>query len=145
LDPNTWAEADEALTALLTEAVEQTFEDGIENPFSVGLRSYLATYGLFATDMMKRYCFSELANPAVLGELLRQIGLSNHGGTRDARFQILVMCLRHPFAAVRDGAGLGLAFIRDARAIPYLWDAIQREGNSRCRAGLELAAADLQS
>jgi hypothetical protein len=45
---------------------------------------------------------------------------------------------------VRDAAGLGLASMRDPRAIPHVLDAIGRESNPELRADLELVVRDLR-
>ncbi len=145
LAPAKWADAQEALRDLIERGREQTFEDGIETPFSRTLQTLLSKHGICALQLLEQYCLSEAGNGCIIAEVLRQFGLSEQPETQEARFKILVLCLGHPSLAVRDAAAIGLAYLNDVRAVPHLRQAASRECSPDLRHDLREVIAQLEA
>jgi HEAT repeat protein len=131
--------------ALFGAAKEQNFEDGMESEFSKGLLELVKECGADTIEALAPLIIEEKVNPEVASEALRWLGQIEHPVSYRARLWLLERGLRCSSARVRDGAALGLAFLDDPHAIPYLQQAIQQEHVSELRADMEQVLAQLES
>lgn len=136
---------DQKMIALFEAAKEQNFEDGMEGEFSKALISLIKEYGVDAIEALAHFIIEEKVNPEVASEALRWLGQIDHPVSYRRRLWLLERSLRCSSARVRDGAALGLAFLDDPHAIPYLKQAIQQEQVSELRVDMEQVLAQLES
>lgn len=136
---------DQEIELLFDRAKEEVFEDGMESEFSRGLISYIRKYGNAAIATLERLIVTEQVNAEVASEAMRWLGHINHSITYRSRLYLLERSLHNSSARVRDGAGLGLAFLDDPHAIPYLKQAIEREQYLELRYDLEQVVIQLDS
>jgi hypothetical protein len=144
LDPIGWRRLADKWRLLLEIARDEVFEDGVQGPFARGLRRFLSISGIDAVAFLQQFAFGEGANVAIVAEILRYLGMEENPLTRDVRLQFLVRCLTHHSAAVRDASGIGLAYLRDKRALPDLRNAAQRERYPELRDDLLLVIKQLE-
>jgi len=83
--------------------------------------------------------------PVLVSHILRWVGRIKNPPSFEARFNLLVKCLRSPSALIRDGASLGLGLLGSARAIPFLEEAIENEKLPALRSDMEQVARDLRN
>jgi len=112
---------------------EEFFEDGMESRFSKGLISAIEKYDDLAIDAISDLILSEKVSPEVASEALRWIGYIDDDATYESRLHLLEESLKCLSPRVRDGAGLGLSFMNDLRAIDSLKEAIQKEQSKLLR------------
>ena len=134
-----------SIEALLDEAREQFFEDGVENEFSRGLLRLIHGFGNPAVAVLTRLILAENVNVEVAGEALRWLGRTEHPQSYQTRRWLLESALRCSSAQIRDSAALGLASLGDRHAIPYLQDAIARESSHELRLDMTRTLAELQA
>lgn len=115
------------IEALFSRAREEIFRDGFESAFSRGLVGAVGKYGNVALKAIDRLIWAEQTDVEVASEALRCLGQIRSKQTHNNRLRLLEKSLCHPSAWARDGAGLGLAWMDDPHAIPFLKEAIQRE------------------
>lgn len=116
-----------ALDALLERSLGEHFEDGIDSDLSVGIRLLVRNYGdefpkVFDSRMKEREISSK-----IIAEILHTLGSIVDSVTKDWRFATLVESLKSRSPSVRDAAAVGLAYLDDIRAAPFLHEAIERE------------------
>ncbi len=140
-----WSELEAELGSLLRTAAEEIFEDGIESAFSPGLAAYVAKYGNDGVSKSAEICLEETSNPEVVSETLRCLGEMEHPETHASRFWLLTRCLRHSSPLVRDAAAVGLAYLEDKAAVPYLQQAAGRERHEALRRDLEQIIHSLEA
>jgi hypothetical protein len=122
---------------LVSSADEEVFEDGMETAFSNGLIAFVKRYGDLAIDVLAGHIIGETINAEVAAEVLRWIGQMDDVKTHHKRRWLLERCLNCSSARVRDGAVLGLSFLDDPHAIPYLESAIEHESIHELRRDME--------
>ncbi|MGA6828711.1 HEAT repeat domain-containing protein [Nitrospira sp. NS4] len=105
----------------------ETFEDGTESLFSQQLIALLSKHGQSALLEIARIIAKEKTDAGVAAEALKWIGRTKHPATHAFRRWILLRGLTSSSAVVREGAILGLAFMKDPAAIPSLKEAFDRE------------------
>jgi hypothetical protein len=115
------------LRKLLEVGKDEIFEDGMESNFSKGLIQLILEHGNNAVSDLAYYIVYEKAKPELSAEALRWLGLIDHPGTYGFRLWVLERSLQSSQAPVRDAAALGLSFLDDPHAIPYLRRAIEKE------------------
>jgi hypothetical protein len=145
LNPANWKKASAEMKRLLALAHDESFEDGVRGPFARELERFLSVHVFEAIDLLQRYAFSEGANAAVVGEIIRYVGMSNDPLTKDERLQFLTRCLAHRSPIVRDASGIGIAHLNDRRALRDILEAIKREQYTELRDDLRLVANQLES
>ncbi len=117
------------LNVLVEGARDEYFEDGVESNLSAGLRILFRNYAeSFARILDERLKKSDIG-PWILTAVLHTIGNIDDDATRDWRLATLVGHLKAPSPLIRDAAAVGLSYLDDKRAIPYLREAIARETN----------------
>jgi hypothetical protein len=135
----------ESFRCLLTSGKGEIFEDGIESEFSKSLIDLIKKYGDDALAELAYFIVYEKASAEVTGEALRWLGLMDHPLSYHWRLWLLERSLSSRSARIRDGAVLGLAFLDDPEAIPYLRQAVDREPVKELRADMEQVLAQLES
>lgn len=122
--------------ALIEGARDEHFEDGMDSNLSIGIRVLFRNYGeSFAGVLDKRLKQSGIS-VRILTEILHTLGNIEDDATTDWRFATLVDFLRSPLPLTRDAAAVGLSYLDDKRAVPYLHEAIRREANEGFREDL---------
>jgi hypothetical protein len=135
----------EALRALFALGKEQVFEDGMESEFSNNLITLVKKYGKDALAELAYFIVYEKVRAEVAAETLRWLGLVSHPLSYHWRLWLLERSLSSRSARIRDGAALGLAFLEDPDAIPYLKQAIERESIEELRGDMQQLLAQLES
>ena len=125
-------------------AREEHFEDGMESQFSRELTNLINGRGDAAVEALAELIHSNSISEEVAAEALRWLGLMERGPAYSKRRWLLEDCLTNKSVKVRDGAVLGLAFLDDPHAIPYLKDAIRLETRDWIRRGMQQALAQLE-
>jgi len=115
---------------------DEIFEDGIESEFSRGLVGLIKKYGNDALAELAYFIVYEKVSAEVAGEALRWLGLLEHPLSYHWRLWLLERSLRSSSARIRDCAVLGLAFLDDPHAIPYLRRAVDGEPVKELRADM---------
>lgn len=111
-------------------AREETFENGMITKFSHGILSIVRQHGDSAIDALKFFILNEKVNPEIAGEALRWLGDMDDEPTYLSRRDLLEKALAECSSPmVKDGANIGLAFMDDPHAIPFLRMAIKAEKN----------------
>jgi hypothetical protein len=121
-------EINEISQTLFIAAKEEFFEDGMESNFSRGLLDLVERYSKAAIEALADLILGENVNPEVASEALRWLGqIENPLSHRERRWLLEKSLLSSRSAKIRDGALLGLSFLGDPEAIPYVARAIQQE------------------
>ena len=109
------------------QAQGENFTDGTNSTFSDRIHQSIREHGPIAVRIWEQI-IDETGNAYETGEeFLRQLGILRDHPSHEARLQTLANRLQHPDPRIRDAAGLGLSFLDDARALPMLKDAHNRE------------------
>jgi hypothetical protein len=123
----------------------ENFEDGMESSFSHQLISFVKKYGNDALEAITCLIVYERVNSEVIGEALRCLGRIEHTESYEYRRWLLERSLGLSSTRVRDGAIIGISFLDDKHAIPYLKSAIQKEKCSELKADMETVLEQLES
>ncbi|MFC1981340.1 HEAT repeat domain-containing protein, partial [Chloroflexota bacterium] len=84
-------------------------------------------------------------NNSLIYEGLVSIGRLQNSNTESDRFELLVGLLDHHAPIVRDGAIMGLSFMDNKKAIPYLRKTLTKETVRALRENIEVAISDLET
>ena len=115
-------------------ANSEEFEDGMDNEFVKFLFAAVRLYENSAILEIHNLTLKEQVNPIVAGEALRWLGDVDHKPTYGCRRWLLEKAVSESSSAlVRDGANVGLAFMDDPHAVPYLQRALLSENNALLR------------
>lgn len=112
---------------LFKSAKAEMFEYGVESEFSRELDDFVHKFDHIAIEAIRRVAFQKDVDQDVLLEALRTLGRIEHSPSYIERLRLLQMGLFAPSAQIRNGAALGLAYLDDPRAIPFIKQAIERE------------------
>jgi hypothetical protein len=118
---------EEEVIQLFSNALETTFEDGMESDLSRNLYRLLIKDSDRVLDALIGLILYDRFNEEVSSEALRWLGRYNHYSSYDRRRWLLERCLHSYSPRIRDAASLGLASMDDPHAIPFLREAIGRE------------------
>lgn len=135
----------EEVVALCHSAVGEVFEDGMENPFTAGVTRLIQRAGGRGMEPLAHLLVSESMPAEVAAEALRCLGRMEHPLTHSYRRWVLEHRLISVSPLVRDGAALGLAYLDDPHAIPYLRRAVGNEQDADLRADLEQVLVQLEA
>ncbi len=116
-----------AIERLFRDAEDFRFEDGIQTPFSRGLRSLIYSYGNAAVAALDEVLAERRTNQESAAEAVRRLGAVDHDATHKYRSWLLQRALQSSSPLIRDAAGVGLAALDDPDAIPALEIAITNE------------------
>lgn len=135
---------EETVDVLFQMARGQDFEDGMESDFSRELTSIIRKYGDTAMAEISYLITYDRVNREVASEALRWLGCINDPPTYGWRLWLLEKSLSSASPMVRDGAALGLAFMDDPHAIPYINEAIQQEVCIELREDLQQVLEEIE-
>ena len=136
---------DRKIERAFSDARRLRFEDGMESSFSRTLEYLIEQSGTDAIDAIARLVKGGTAEPEVVGEALRWIGLSEDRGTHAYRLWLLCECLKSQSPYVKDGALLGISFLDDLGAIGALKRAIEMEKHTSLREDLRQVLEQLEA
>lgn len=138
-------EAERELGQLLHLVDDQALEDSVEVELSSGLESVTQQYGAESVYALGEMYLSGAVTPTVLSEVLPWLGRIEDSITHEPRFWFLTYCLRDEHPWVRSRAALGLASMKDRRAVPYLRREAETEVIRLLQARLAKVADELAS
>lgn len=115
------------INSIFEEAKTETFEYGIESEFARKLDLLIYKYGDMVIEVLQRLVFQDDADIDVGYEALRVIGRAEHESSHISRLRLLQRGLFSSVPQIRNGSALGLAYLDDPKAIPFLMQAIERE------------------
>ena len=124
---------------------DEIFEDGMESKFSKDLMDIIKTHGDDAIAELTYFIVYEKASGEVIAEALRWLGMLDDSRTYIFRRWLLERSLHSSSLWIRDGAALGLSFLDDPHAIPFLKEAINRETIDEIRGSLQQVLDQLES
>jgi hypothetical protein len=131
------------LDAILDAARRDTIEDGMHNTISLRLPGIVAADYKAVVPALMSVIESRGTTPVIAAEVLKELGRIRNSASHASRLWVLERALNQPSPYIRDGAGLGLSMLADARAIPYLCRAVENEPNPQTRADLQLVIDEL--
>jgi len=137
-------EVNEKILTIFNEATEENFEDGIESEFSNSLIFNIIRYGNDALKVVKDLITEGRINSEIASEALRWFGLMEHPYTYESRLSFLEECLFNPSLYIRDGALLGISFLDDPKALPYLKEAFRLEKCSEFKDEMKVVIEQLE-
>lgn len=137
-------EAAREISIEFEKAKEESFEDGMDSEFSRRLENLIIKFDHSALAVIRSLVFVADFYGEAVGEALRLLGRIDHPETYSNRLVLLEQCLFHPDARVRDAASLGLAYLDNPSAIPYLRRAIQVEPNEMLLEDMEQVLRQLE-
>lgn len=123
----------QSISLLIGTGQQEHFEDGMESDFSRGLISLIETYGEGAIEELADFVASGRMNGELAAEALVCLGRMEDPYTLVKRRSLLETNLFSSSYFIRDGTLLGLSYLDDPHAVPYLKRAIERESNAQLR------------
>lgn len=124
------------LDALIENAKDEHFEDGMYSNLGMGLRVMFRRYSETASEILEERLNKSDIRPRILAEVLHTLGNLEDDATKDRRLATLVGFLKSSSPLIRDAAAVGLSYLDDKRAVPYLSEATERESNEVFREDL---------
>ena len=135
----------ERFSRIIADARGRTFYDGMDSQLADNVRAAIIENGLPAIDALSQVLDSHGSEVETCDEIIRQVGLLSDAPTHRARLNLLADLLASPQARFRDAAALGLSFLEDPDALPYLRAAKEREPNAWLAENLEQAIEELEN
>ena len=135
----------ERFNRIIADARGRTFYDGMDSQLANDIRAVIMENGLPSVDALSQVLNSDGGEVETRDEIIRQVGLLDDAPTHSARLKLLIELLSSPQARFRDAAALGLSFMEDLDALPYLHAAKRRENNAWLAENLEQAIGELES
>lgn len=132
-----------AITSIFQISRDESFESGIDNNLSVGLRAIYLRHPYVLLKVLSTQ-LRDADSESILIESLRTLGSINHPATQKVRVSLIAHFLNHPSAIVRDASALALSFLDERGAIPYLKRAIERERLQSIRTDMQSIIDELQ-
>ena len=129
---------------VISEAKGEQFFDGMASPLAEATRAIITANGPIAVEALQQVLNIQHDELAGIEEILRQIGLLQDESTRQVRLRLLADVLASPQKQIRDAAMLGLSFLEDKDALPYLRQALQRESAPWLNKNLEMVIEQLE-
>jgi hypothetical protein len=131
------------LDAVLNAARQDTIEDGMFNAINRRLPGLIAEDHKAVVPALMSVIEGRHTTPIIAAEVLKELGRLRNSASHASRLWVLERALNQSSPYIRDGAGLGLAMLADAHAIPYLRRAAENEPNAETRADLQLVIDEL--
>ena len=131
------------LDAMLDAARRDVIEDGMYNAINERLPDLIARDFSAVIPAIMSVIEAGRTAPVIAAEVLKELGRLRDSASHTNRLWVLERALGLSSSFVRDGAGLGLATLADARALPYLRRAIENEPDSQTKADLQLVVDEL--
>jgi hypothetical protein len=136
---------DQKVEALFRAYATEEFEDGVDSEFICEITAIIRIDGTKAVEAIKRIIHEQNLLPYMAFEALRWLGRVHHPESYRSRLFLLETCLDSPSRLMRDGAALGLASMKDSHAIPYLRNAVAREGIEDLREDMKAVLLRLEN
>src|SRR5438067_2376576 len=133
LAPEVKAQLDSILDGVRNEIVE----DGITNTITTKLPELVANHYRSVLPSIAALVDGRGASAAVTAELLKEVGRLRDAASHLPRRWLLEHALFSPNPAARDGAGAGLAWLKDPTAGASVRAAAERESIPQLKADLE--------
>jgi hypothetical protein len=133
-----------SVRALLESVSSEDLEDGVATRLVPQLAHLVTAYGRGAVLDLAGLIESGSVDPYVASWILRSLGRISHQPSHHARRWLLQRALLSSTPIIRDGAALGLASLRDGRALPALRAAVAREPYARLRRDMEQSLSKLE-
>lgn len=127
----------------LLRVFNMTEQDSFDVYLRKSLKELLDKEDESVIDSLEELIAEKKIDSDVTWAVLQVLGDVDHDYTYDNRQQLLVDCLRHTSAFVRDGAGLGLSLMNDWSVSNDISDAIERETNSELKKDLQQVLEEL--
>jgi hypothetical protein len=144
-EPNLHNIITQDLQAWIDIGTQEVFEDGMESSFSLGLTTIIRKFGNLAIEALASLILRGEADARVASEAMRWLGLLDDPETYRLRLRLLERSLRSYSPRVRDGAALGLSYLDNPHAIPFLRQAIACEPIRGLRENLQQVLEQLES
>lgn len=133
------------ITKLLIFGEEEIFEDGMDNRFFRKLDRFVNKFGNNGLVYFFEYFSKSKINLEILSESIKFFGRVESSKTKNVRFCLMVSFLKHNSLMLRDAAGLGLAYLNDKEAVPFIEEAIKKEKCKGLKDDLTQVLLDLKS
>jgi HEAT repeat protein len=132
------------LEAMLQAACQDIIEDGMRNAVTERLPDLLAKDPNPVIRALQSAIETSRTTPIIGSEVLKELGrFSGYMASHTLRRWVLERALLSPSAYIRDGAGLGLARLRDPGVLPSLRRAVENTPDPQARADLQLVIDEL--
>ena len=115
------------ITELFEKNRYTVFEDGMESDFSIKLSHLIKRGGNDVIDAISSLIMSGKINSEAAAESLIWLAVLDDPHTYHKRLWFLEHSLNLPYLRIRDRGVIGLSYLNDARAIPFLLKAIENE------------------
>lgn len=135
---------EEEFRQLTIAAKEEAFEHGMDSEFSLSLENFIELYQGLAIRIISDSLASGNLDKVVAMETLRQMGLSEHEQTHEARLKLLVQYLSSDIVMTRYGAMYGLTSMDEPRIIPDVERAFANETDPYLQKYMSAALAQLR-
>jgi hypothetical protein len=129
--------------AMLETARHELIEDGMRNVVTEQFANLLSKDLNTIIPALVSVIETGRTTPVVAAEVLKELGRVRNPASRAARRWVLEHALSLSSAFIRDGAGIGLAWLSDPASIPQLRRAIESEPDPQTRADLQLVVDEL--
>lgn len=140
------AEVTERVQGIFRAIVEEVLEGKIEEAFTKSLSECIRQYEDIAVNEIQHFILKEKVSSESAEATLRILGDIDHQPTYHYRRWLLekaLICSSSPI--VRDGANVGLSYMDDPHAIPFLKDAIKNEKLLLLRKVIEQTLVQLEN
>ncbi len=121
------------VAALFDAASDEEFEYGLTSQFASALGAIVHRYGVGGVETIQRHIGTGDVRVDSIIEALHTLARIQHTPSRSERLLLLLRNLFADSARVRCGAALGLAYLDDPKALPFLRQALERESSSSTR------------
>lgn len=121
------------VATLFDAASDEDFEYGLKSQFATALDSFVHRYGVVGVEAIQRHISTGDVRVDSIIEALHTLAQIQHTPSHSERLLLLLRNLFANSARVRCGAALGLAYLDDPKAIPFLRQARERESSSSTR------------
>ena len=125
------------LDSILEEVRNEIVEDGMNNTITAMLPQLVANHYRSVLPAIAALTDGHRTSAAVTAELLKEVGRLRDAASHFERRWLLEHALSSPNPAARDGASVGLAWLRDPAAAPSVRAAVENERVPQIRTDLE--------
>jgi len=126
-----------SVQAAFGSAKDEFLEDGTESQFAREIKVLIAKHRRSALEAISHLILFTKTGHHVANEALSTLGTVSEPTTYEYRRWLLEQSLGAPSAVVRDGAVIGLAWLDDPHAVPYVQRAVQGEQVAPLRRSME--------
>lgn len=120
-------ELDSEVDRILSLAVDEGFEDGMENRTSQSLNLFIAKYPVAGIQQLITRMQSEHMNQGVSADIVRMLGQIQHAPSHIDRAYIAECLLHSELPLARDAAAVAIGDLADEHCIPALRKAVDAE------------------